>query len=141
MADWASPVRRATSPIAIVSTRPPCPQVDFRCDGGADDSRAADTRSAGLPAGMRARGAAMTNAARMLVFSTLCAACAQGDPPPLDEPADPPPEAVADASPGTRIDVAMSGAPMAIAAQARIVELDASGGMVELRPGSNGWLC
>jgi hypothetical protein len=83
----------------------------------------------------------MTNAARMLAFSTLCAACAQDVPPPMDELADRSPEVVASASAGSRIDVAMSGAPMAIAAQARIVELDASGGMVELRPGSNEWLC
>ena len=40
-----------------------------------------------------------------------------------------------------RIVVAMSGAPADIAAHATIMDFDASGKLVELRAGSNGWLC
>jgi hypothetical protein len=35
----------------------------------------------------------------------------------------------------------MSGAPMAIGSGARITEFDAAGNLVELRPGTNGWMC
>ena len=44
-------------------------------------------------------------------------------------------------TPADRIAIAMSAAPASIAAGATIMDFDASGKLVELRPGTNGWLC
>lgn len=59
------------------------------------------------------------------------------------EPAQPPAETAADepAAPPDRVAIAMSGAPSAIAAAATIMDFDASGTLVELRAGTNGWMC
>ena len=51
-------------------------------------------------------------------------------------------EAAAPGAMGTdRIAVAMSAAPTAISANATIMDFDASGGLVELRAGTNSWMC
>lgn len=44
-------------------------------------------------------------------------------------------------APTDRIAIAMSAAPPAIASAARIMDFDSAGKLVELRPGTNGWLC
>ena len=49
--------------------------------------------------------------------------------------------APAPGAPTDRIGVAMSAAPAEIAANATIMDFDASGKLVELRAGTNGWLC
>lgn len=62
-------------------------------------------------------------------------ACAEPVPPPAETVADAPP------APPDRITIAMSAAPAAIAAAATIMDFDASGTLVELRAGTNGWMC
>jgi hypothetical protein len=82
----------------------------------------------------------MTRTASLLMLCSLLTACAE-DAPAADE------HPMADASEATtvqssgRLGVAMSGAPMAIASGARIMEFDAAGNLTELRPGTNGWTC
>jgi hypothetical protein len=50
-------------------------------------------------------------------------------------------DATAMPSADDRIALAMQAAPPSISAQARIVDFDANGELVELRPGTNGWMC
>lgn len=62
----------------------------------------------------------------------LAAACASDSPAPVSS---------ADPDPQDRVAVAMSAAPADIGAAAQIMEFDSTGTLVELRPGTNGWLC
>jgi hypothetical protein len=83
----------------------------------------------------------MSKAMPILLASILSCACAReastaGDPAMQGEAA--PASATA---PTDRIGIARSGAPAAIAAGARIMDFDAAGNLVELRPGTNGWMC
>jgi hypothetical protein len=84
----------------------------------------------------------MRNVAATLGFTALCLACAAEPHPEAEqhtlaaEPSTAAPPVGAD-----RIRIAMSGAPPAIASAATIMDFDASGNLVELRPGTNGWLC
>lgn len=60
------------------------------------------------------------------------------------QPAPSPDADMADAAPPAptdRIGIAMSAAPSAVAANATIMDWDSAGAMVELRPGTNGWMC
>jgi hypothetical protein len=61
-------------------------------------------------------------------------ACMEAAPPAADPAATP-------AAPPTRIELALSAAPMAISGAATIMDFDSTGAMVELQPGTNGWLC
>jgi hypothetical protein len=84
----------------------------------------------------------------LVVFALLTTACA---PDAADEGAAPEgavtPEAprLAPApdlgTPEGKIASATSAAPPEISSQASVMEMDANGNMVELRPGTNGWLC
>lgn len=79
----------------------------------------------------------------LLVAPCLAAlACASEAPPPAetDEAAAPAAEPAAPA-PTDRVSLAMSAAPAAIASAARIVDFDEAGNMVEVRAGTNGWMC
>jgi len=75
--------------------------------------------------------------------SLFALACTGGDAPPVGEAsassAEPP--MAAETAQMDRIGVAMSAAPPAIASAATIMDFDASGNLVELRAGTNGWLC
>ena len=51
------------------------------------------------------------------------------------------PAAAEKSSPSDRIAVAMSGAPASISSSATIMDFDASGKPVQLRAGTNGWVC
>jgi hypothetical protein len=44
-------------------------------------------------------------------------------------------------APTDRVGIAMSAAPAAVAANATIMDWDSAGAMVELRAGTNGWMC
>ena len=59
------------------------------------------------------------------------------------QPASPPAETSteAPAAPTDPISIAMSAAPRAISAEATIMEFDSTGTLVELRAGTNGWMC
>jgi hypothetical protein len=73
----------------------------------------------------------MTRWLPLLLLSAACAA-----PPAADPPAAP------EAPPATdRVALAMSAAPAAIASAATIMDFDSTGAMVQLRPGTNGWMC
>ena len=80
------------------------------------------------------------------VFRFLLAAvvlgCAQ-DPPENAAIADTAEEqsAMTQPDPSDRIAVAMSAAPAAVASGATIMDFDATGKLVQLRAGTNGWLC
>lgn len=67
----------------------------------------------------------------VIPLALVLAACTAEAPPAVDEPAAPP----------DRISVAMSAAPAAVATDATIMDWDSAGAMVELRPGTNGWMC
>lgn len=69
----------------------------------------------------------------------VLAGCTPADTPPADEGASSAAEAAPD--PTDRINVAMSAAPAAISAAATIMDFDSTGALVELRPGTNGWMC
>ncbi|HUG28753.1 MAG TPA: hypothetical protein VMK53_10725 [Gemmatimonadales bacterium] len=66
-------------------------------------------------------------------------ACTSADAPPADEGASSAAETAP--APTDRIGVAMSAAPAAISAAAAIMDFDSTGALVELRPGTNGWMC
>lgn len=80
----------------------------------------------------------MTRHVTMLLALLAIAACAQEPAPDAGAPAD---VAVPEEASTDRIAVAMSAAPAAISADATIMDFDASGNMVELRAGTNGWMC
>ena len=72
----------------------------------------------------------MIRAARLLAVSLFALSC-MGESPPAsggDTPSDP-------------IELAMSAAPAAVSAEATIMGFDESGELVELRAGTNGWMC
>jgi hypothetical protein len=82
----------------------------------------------------------MTRVPVVIIASALVAACTS-DIPAADQPiADTTPSASA-AAPADRIQIGMSGAPAGIASAATIMDFDASGNLIELQPGTNGWLC
>ena len=67
-------------------------------------------------------------------------AAATEEPAAAAPPAAPAPAAAPD-TPEGKIASAVSAAPAEISSQAAVMEMDASGNMVELRPGTNGWMC
>ena len=79
------------------------------------------------------------------LFASACAPDGGGEAPATDSP--PAVEAPATASapdlstPEGKIASAMSAAPQEIATEAAVMDSDASGNMVELRAGTNGWMC
>jgi hypothetical protein len=84
----------------------------------------------------------MKNIAATFVLTALCLACAAETPPVPEERAGAAEASAGDHSmPTDRIAIAMSGAPTAVASAATIMDFDASGNLVELRPGTNGWMC
>ena len=82
----------------------------------------------------------MTKNPALLIACALGLACSS-DMPAADRPLDDAPPAAAADAPADRIQIAMSGAPTDIAAAATITDFDAAGNMVELRKGTNGWVC
>jgi hypothetical protein len=82
----------------------------------------------------------MKTAARTLALTALLAGCGQ-DLPPSADPASASAAELPAPTPASRMEVAMSGAPPEIGTGARLVEFDASGAFVELRAGTNGWMC
>ena len=95
----------------------------------------------------------MQHPSRWFVLALAVGACTQGSPrmetaaanlevPPPDEvSAVAGAQDVADTPAPDPITVAMSAAPPAIGRNATIMQLNAAGELVELRPGTNGWLC
>ncbi|MFN2316350.1 MAG: hypothetical protein ABR551_12825 [Gemmatimonadales bacterium] len=67
---------------------------------------------------------------------TACLAACEPAPSPDAEMAETVPPAPTD-----RIGIAMSAAPAAVATDATIMDWDSAGAMVELRAGTNGWMC
>lgn len=80
----------------------------------------------------------MSGRTHLLIALCLIPACAENaDAPPDAAVAEP----AAEAQPTDRIGIAMSAAPAAISDNATIMDFDAAGNLVELRAGTNGWLC
>jgi hypothetical protein len=76
-----------------------------------------------------------------ILASALLVACAREIPPIPDGETV---EGSVSANPSTppdRLAIAMSGAPESVASDATIMDFDPSGNLVELRPGTNGWMC
>lgn len=76
----------------------------------------------------------------LLSLTLVLAACAEQDAPAAEAADAASADAPADAQ-SDRIAVAMSGGPLAITADATIMDFDESGNLVELRAGTNGWMC
>ena len=76
----------------------------------------------------------------LLIACAFAAACSS-DMPAADRPIADETTAAPAADPTDRIAIGMSGAPASVASGARIMDFDASGNLVELRPGTNGWMC
>jgi len=75
----------------------------------------------------------MSRQLAVLASLALLAGCSPAPaPPPAEEMAPPPP---------SRADIAMSAAPAAISANATLMDTDSTGAMIELRAGTNGWVC
>lgn len=81
----------------------------------------------------------MNGVARMSMLASLVIGCAEQAP--AGDMADSGDVPAVEAAPTDRISVAMSGAPPAISADATIMDFDDAGNLVELRAGTNGWLC
>jgi hypothetical protein len=80
---------------------------------------------------------------RFLSLALAClvtAACGSADGAPADTGAEVSANAAAPQA-EDRMALAMSAAPPEIGSQATLMDRDASGGLVELRAGTNGWLC
>lgn len=77
----------------------------------------------------------MSRLRSVALMGLVLGACEAPSPPPTDPPAGPP------AAPTDRIGVAMSAAPAGISTNAAIMEFDSTGALVELRAGTNGWMC
>ncbi len=69
---------------------------------------------------------------RAVSVSLVLIGCAGEAAPPADDSA---------AMPTDRIGIAMSAAPAAVSSAATIIDYDEAGNLVELRAGTNGWLC
>lgn len=84
----------------------------------------------------------MNRSIRLIALVTLPLALGCGAEEPAPDAAAPlePTEAAAP-PPASRVDVAMSAAPAALSADATIADYGESGELVELRAGTNGWLC
>jgi hypothetical protein len=80
----------------------------------------------------------MTSPTRVALIAAIVVACGRAEthPPAGDAAAAPGQDARAD-----RIALAMSAAPVAVSGAATIIDFDADGEVVELRAGTNGWLC
>ena len=78
----------------------------------------------------------MSRLASLCLVSLVMVACDQSAPSVDDGPDGEP-----DVLPSDRIAIAMTAAPLAISSAASIMELDVSGALVQLRAGTNGWVC
>ena len=78
----------------------------------------------------------MSRLVSLCFVSLVMVACDQGAPSVEDAPDGDP-----ELSPTDRIAIAMSAAPLAIASAASIMELDETGALVQLRAGTNDWVC
>src|SRR5262245_31391778 len=76
----------------------------------------------------------------LLIACAFAAACSS-DMPAADRPIADATAAAPAAEPNDRVAIGMSGAPASVSSGARIMDFDASGNLVELRPGTNGWMC
>ena len=75
------------------------------------------------------------------LLGLTAAACSQDTPRPAAAASPAQEVATKQADPADRVAVAMSAAPASISAGATIMDFDGSGKLVQLRAGTNGWVC
>ena len=80
----------------------------------------------------------MTRSMFLILVCIAALACATEAPPPADAASAAETQAP---TPPDRVELAMSAAPASIASAARIVDFDDAGNLIELRAGTNGWMC